>query len=276
MKQKLKRLTVLGLIAFCACQKVPDLSIDDGVPAAPEAVRDAVVAAWGPENFDGSQIHPKEIAWFSKSVQLFNTIPREFEQQMFSVLAVDTATPGKRIVHIAVSKKELPDPNNEKPVLTQTFEYPFEITAPNPTANDFSPSEGVPEPISFYNFVIYATACIPNAEIDWTPYCYNLKTWQSVEKIPDGKNNGCPGLTDCKANIKHVAYDLVTEIKDLETGTRTRQKNKIHLKFTQDLPYLSRLVSLCFQGMGTYNKEPYLATVCTDVLDYDPDGPDSP
>ena len=286
MMKRYHRAILLALIVVSACQKTPDLETDDGIPATPESVRDAVKAAWGEENFDGVAIKKNEKAWFSKSVTLFNQPSREIEISLHDVKDIEMVsetengvTSNFRDVHILVSKKDVSDGANSKPQLDQIFTYRFDATDPQPVQAEH-PSEAITyeeghqnsvEYISLHNYILYATACFQNEDIQWRPYCYNLKSTETLEPAPYyiAQKPNCGGLPDCKMRVTQINYDLVSEYADPSSGRVSRQKNLITLKISRDLPYLSRFVSLCFQGMGSFNKQPYVATVCTDVVDFD-------
>jgi hypothetical protein len=292
MMKKRHRAVLLTLILVWACQEAPDLANDDGIPASAESVRDAVRDAWGPEEFDGATIMKNEKAWFSRTAQLFAQPPREFEISLQDVKDIQIVpetengvTTNYRDVHILVSKKDVSE-GSTKPQIDQLFTYRFDVLepAPTPVAN---PSEAITydqsqqdaiEPISLHTYVLYATACFHDETIDWKPYCYNLKTSESLEPAPYfvAQKPDCGGLKDCKMKVTKISYDLVSELADSETGRVTRQKNIIVLKISRDLPYLSRFVSVCFQGMGSFNQQPYVATVCTDVVDFERGGTTTP
>lgn len=276
MIQKINRLIVVCLILVCACQKMPDLSNNDGTPVSAEDVYNAFYDAWGNDNLDAEQIRVNEKVWLSKSFQLFNANVQEVGQYAYTVLrkADETedinGTPTLlRNVYIAATMKDLTDPSSEN-TLTRELKLGFNVPSPS-VSNEMSAQSIEPEPISIQNVMAYMTACIPDPKNGWNPSCFNLKTWDSVGTAPDLNKNGCPGLTNCKINIRNISFDLVSTTS--ANGTQTRHKTSFKFKFTRDLPYLSRLVSLCFQGMGAYNKQPFVATVCTEVTDYDPGTP---
>src|SRR5688500_7350465 len=86
MIKKLNRLLVMALILVCACQKVPDLTANDGTPATPEEVYNSFVNAWCDDDLDAAQINVNEKVWLSKSFQLFNSNVQEVGQYVYTVL----------------------------------------------------------------------------------------------------------------------------------------------------------------------------------------------
>jgi hypothetical protein len=289
---------VLGI--SCTRLKLPDLTDDDGTPSTPEAVRNAMIDAWvagGSDKAEGEQIKCDETAGFSKTVQLFTGDPKEIElmlQQIHNIEIKNEVEDGVnktfRDITLLASTMDVSDGDYNKKAETLQYPYRFEISQPSSTslaANgikgnafeaymaskkaDFKTmSSNGAEYISLYNWLSYATACFPSPQYSWKPECYNLRTWDSVEDAPEfvRKKQDCGGLPNCKMNIKNVAYDLVAEVKDADNGSISRQKTIFTLKFSKDVPYLSRLVSACYQGLGKYQDQPYIATICTDVNDF--------
>src|SRR5690606_1443826 len=137
-------------------------------------------------------------------------------------------------------------------------------------------------PLSIHHASFYATICMPNENIQWKPFCYNLRSWEAQEPVPPevakrkDAENKCEGIVNCIMNVRYVAFDLVTEVFDEEKGAMTRMKQIIQMKFSSDVPLLSRLLSVCYQGIGTYKKQPYVATICTDVMDFERENPPPP
>lgn len=297
IKTPLRLLCLMALVSSLSCQKLPDLSNDDGTPASPDAVTTAMIEAWGDqsqqelqESLEGAKIKKNEKVWFSKTAQLYAQPPREFEAQLFQVdeislgqTTIDGEVINYRQVDITVAKQSIGENGGQSPVITQ-HDYKFAIapkaaaTAESIVANVLQPLAGSqlraqssPEALSIDYFIGYALACNARPEYKWKPYCYNLRSWKSVEAAPmfTREKPNCRDLPNCQINVSNIAYDLVSEVIDEDTGSTARQKTKIHLKFSKDLPFLSRLVSACFQGMGKYNNQPYVATVCTEVSDFE-------
>jgi hypothetical protein len=296
MQRRHRVLVFLCFVSVFSCQKLPDLSNNDGIPANPEAVTSAMVEAWGDQtqeelqdSVEGAKIRKCETVAFSKSAQFFTQPSKEFEIQLFQVTKIALAQQNVegqiinlRNVDVIVRKQDVSDNSVQKPIITTQHTYGFQVSPRTATdfsamANDLNPlmrssefhANSGPEPLSVDYFVGYAFICNHNPKENWKPYCYNLRTWQSVEAAPlINPDPACLGIPNCKINVNNVAFDLVSEVHDEQEGKTTRQKTLIHLKFTRDVPFLSRLVSACFQGMGKYRNQPYVATVCTDVINF--------
>ncbi len=291
------RLAVI-FIAFpmTSCLELPDLKNDDGAQASASEIRAKFVWAWGEDpqshnfkdHFDGAEINVNEVVSLSKTVAIIGAAPREYEQQsmkMHAVLdSVDESGQPANEYRVAIVTASASDGNNQKPIITEHgYLFPKYTTANMASIAAFSPQKffnslsyvhalsGEAPNLSVHNMLTYLLACRPDPASGWNPTCFNLRTWTSVESAPVflQKEPGCGGLSNCQMNVRHVAYDLVSEVIDEQNGTRVRMKTLIHVQMSPDVPYLSRLTSLCFQGLGKYEGTPYVATVCTDVTRFE-------
>lgn len=287
---------ILAAFSLTSCLKIPDLKNDDGAQASAREIRAKFVWAWGEDpqshdfkdHFDGAEINVNEVVSLSKTVAIIGTTQREYEQQsmkMHAVLdSVDESGKPANEYRIAIVTALASDGNNQKPIVTEHgYLFPKYTAVNTATISSFSPQKffdslsdvhalsGEAPNLSVHNMLTYLLACRPDPASGWNPTCYNLRTWTSVEPAPVflQKEPGCGGLSNCQMNVRHVAYDLVSEVNDEQNGTRVRMKTLIHVQMSPDVPYLSRLTSLCFQGLGKYQDTPYVATVCTDVTRFE-------
>lgn len=287
------RLTVIGLALFMtSCLELPDLKNDDGTLASASELRAKFVWAWGEDaatkdfkdHFDGAAINLNEVVSLSRTVEIIGAAPREFEQQsmkMHAVLdSVDESGSPANEYRVAIVTASNSDGNNQKPPAVTEHGYLFpKDNSPNVISpqnflkalSDVHAMSGEAPNLSVHNMLTYFLACKPDPSVGWNPSCYNLRTWTSLAPAPIFLRNvpGCGGLVNCQMNVKHLAYDLVVEVKDDANGATVRTKTLIHLQMSPDVPYLSRLTSLCFQGLGKYAGTPYVATVCTDVIKFE-------
>ena len=266
------RLAII-FIAFlvASCLKLPDLKNDDGAQASASEIRAKFVWAWGEDpqshnfkdHFDGAEINVNEVVSLSKTVAIIGAAPREFEQQsmkMHAILdSVDESGQPANEYRVAIVTASSSDSNNQKPPIVTEHGYLFpKYTAANTASiSSFSPQQffnsmsdvhalsGEAPNLSIHNMLTYLLACRPDPASGWNPTCYNLRTWTSLEPAPVflQKEAGCGGLTNCQMNVRHVAYDLVSEVNDEQNGTRLRLKTLIHVQVSPDVPYLSRLTS---------------------------------
>lgn len=288
---------IILAFSMSSCLQLPDLKNDDGTRATASEIRAQFVWAWGEDpqthnfkdHFDGAEINVNEVVSLSKTVAIIGAAPREYEQQSMKMHAVldsvdETGQPANEY-RVAIVTASATDSNNQKPPIVTEHGYLFPKYTANNTASvtSFSPQKffetlsnvhalsGEAPNLSVHNMLTYLLACRPDPASGWNPTCFNLRTWTSFEAAPVFllKEPGCGGLANCQMNVRHVAYDLVSEVNDEQNGTRVRMKTLIHVQMSPDVPYLSRLTSLCFQGLGKYQDTPYVATVCTDVTRFE-------
>jgi hypothetical protein len=231
---------------------------------APDDIAAAFKKAWGDENFDGAQFNKDEKIWFSKTIQNGSGTPKEYELGYFQVLEIDISEDSNsglkfRDIHMLVANQKIGFEDSQPPV--EMAEYTYRFEAPGSTFKKLNnpPSLGV------HKFALYSTACYPDAAINWNPSCYNFKVWDSLEPAPEfaAKQPGCRGLKDCKMRVTNISYDLFSEGK----------RSPIKIQISRDLPYLSRFVSDCYTGSGTYQNETFESTVCTKVSDFESASP---
>ena len=293
----LRLIVILIAFSVTSCLELPDLKNNDGTPASATEIRAKFVWAWGEDpathnfadHFDGAAINLNEVVSLSKTVAIVGTAPREYEQQSMKMHAaldsVDDSGQPANEYRVAIVTSSTADSNNQKPpiVTEHGYFFPKSTSANSVSISSFSPQNffqslsdvhalsGEAPNLSVHNMLTYLLACRPDPASGWNPTCYNLKTWTSVEAAPVflQREPGCGGLVNCQMNVRHLAYDLVSEVNDAQNGTRVRMKTLIHLQMSPDVPYLSRLTSLCFQGLGKFESTPYVATVCTDVTRFE-------
>ncbi len=292
----MRRLLVICIaFSMTRCMKVPALENNDGALATPTEIYSKFVWAWGEDpakkdfrdKFDGAEINLNEIVSLSKTVEIIGSAPREYEQQsmkMHTVLnTIGQDGLPKNEFRMAIVTALNSGGTTQKPIFTE-YGYLFDKASTLSGANATSAKQDIIKSLSqvhslggeapnlgVHNMVGYLLACAPEPQSNWFPSCYNLRAWTSLEPAPVFLRNetGCGGLVNCQMNVRHVAYDLVTDVNDEKTGSRLRMKTLIHLQMSPDVPYLSRLTSLCFQGLGKYEDIPYVATVCTDVTRFE-------
>lgn len=253
-----KHLTLAALLLFLAAcggdhvrppntendpSKKPDPGQTEQKVSA-DKVRDAILAAWGKDTLCGAEIKLGEKLWQKMSVQLPGGSFKDVEHSVYLVTNIENHL-DRNNVSVVVSRNK----QNEA-IETEQFEYTFQ----SPKIFSETPQ---PPPLSLHHFLSYSKACFENPSENWYPICSNLKVSEAVEKAPFkvGKDPKCRGLKNCQMNVKNIAFTL-------ESGpANARQKQKIALKISRDLPYLSRFVSICSSSVKS--------TACYQLVDFD-------
>lgn len=283
----LRRLPWLVLPMFLGgcLLELPDMKNDDGPRVDPSAVEKAMDWAWGADTFDGSQNKVNDIVGFTKSVQLYGQSPHAIQLEALRVVNVSNQLQDPdgytyRNVTLAVTRLDLTKENSQA-VTKEYPPYPFFERSLSLNTQQFGLKANLTEHqiqatssdapyLSIHNYIIYSQACYANA--NWNPSCHNLSYWETVEDPPPFVKNDpqCRGLSPCQIRVRYVQFDLVSEVEDESRGSLIRQKTLMRMKFSPDVPYLARLLSLCYQGTGKYENQPYVATVCNDVDNFIP------
>jgi hypothetical protein len=272
----MKRVLLLAfLLSLSGCPELPNMKDDDGAPASANDVQKTMVWAWGSDALDGHEILVNESVSLSKTAQIIGGAASEFEAQTLIVhdidnKAVDSQGNPVNQYNILIGTASPPVDGNQKPPIwtDHPYEFPRSTTS---TAQSFGgvlqkiqsgpgifsvhTMDATAPNLSIHNMLTYYKACEPAPQYNWFPSCFNLRSWTSLEPAPlfllnNPKEPNCGGLKNCQMNVNHVAFDLVSEVYDQEHNSTNRVKTLFHLQFSPDVPYLSRLVSLCFQGLN--------------------------
>jgi hypothetical protein len=94
--------------------------------------------------------------------------------------------------------------------------------------------------------------------------CFNLKVTKAKEAPPKNPKNGnnCGNLPQCQLLATTIQFDIVYSTKDNKTETTTRTKISYTAKMSQDLPFLSKILDLCYLGMASAQNQKFPVTIC--------------
>lgn len=284
----------LIVLSGSACMKKPELVDEDGPQAEPEAVQNAVAESWGADVAPTSMLKD-EFVQLNKSIAVSGNPGAITQISGITVASVTIDNAAKKKSYQLVRRLIEIGQNNEQKVSTDerplTFNLPegsAAAAAVKPTAlhqamlaeadlresspgdvNQKSMTLGIENILTLFNI------CVPVQGSSITITCHNLKTWESVEEVPAQlkAQEGCGGLPNCQIRMKNFAMDVILRGTDPDTGESVKEKEIYTAKIAIDAPYLSRLFSFCYQGLGTFKKadgtdQKIPLTVCDDVANF--------
>jgi hypothetical protein len=94
--------------------------------------------------------------------------------------------------------------------------------------------------------------------------CFNLKVTKVKEAPPKNPKNGnnCGNLPQCQLLATTIQFDIVYSTKDNKTETTTRTKISYTIKMSHDVPFLSKILDLCYLGMASAQNQKFPVTIC--------------
>lgn len=258
-----KPLLGIGLFVMVlagSCMQKPDLSEDNGPQATPQEVQQALIAAWG--GADPLDMKVDEFVGIDKEVIIEAQPPRLVLQDGKTISRAEDQG-ADRVFTILQQSLEI---NGEQQNLS-TSERTVAVEKSVAASHEISPMNAA-LPLSLEKMQQLFLTCVPSAE--WKVACHNLKVSEETVPAPAAVAGrvGCEGLTNCQWRKKVVSFDMIVDFLDPETNTRSKVKQVYTIKMSHDAPFLSRITDMCFQGVGTFQGTPYLATVCEKVVNF--------
>lgn len=272
---------VFVALGLWSCMKTPDLTQNDGPTAAPQDVQAAIMNAWG--NPDPTTIAPKEFSYVEKDLAIASFPPRVNFQQGTTVVSA-TASPGEINYKMLFQIAQISDSNQTQ---QSTSEDTICVDTDNTGACEAPPKAAalITDPIkqlSLGNIHVMDTqiplaptlvgsllgVCLKGA--NWDVSCHNLSVTETVEAAPPqvAAQTNCAGLTNCQWKKKVVSFDLIVDSSDPASGASIHSKANYTLKISDDVPYLSRLTDLCYQGISSSNGQQVPVRMCQTIKNF--------
>lgn len=251
-------------ITTTSCMQKPEMEDSDGEPVEVEKVQEAVIKAWG--NASPLSIGEGEFAYTEKTLAIADLPARVVLQEAKTVQSMEDSETERTYV-ILQQLAEIGDNNEQK---LSSSERKIRITKSSLMMEDegtqILSSNALPLSVELAEQLLYACAKGKN----WDVTCYNLKTWDSEEPAPPqvASRPGCEGLANCVWRQKNISFDLVLTEENPQTRVKTRSKAKYHIKFSHDVPYLSRITEFCYQGIAGTNNSQFPVTICQKIRNF--------
>lgn len=294
MIQFLRRSALLVLlIAATSCLKPPSLSDDNGPEVAPDEVQKAVLSAW--DNADFNSIKLNEFLYVEQDQKISTLDPKVVYKEASQIIARTENT--DTIDYKFLVRSQAMENGNFKPVTS--YEDNISVTKTSPSVTD-SPTtsaiqgKGLPGSVdelqkSMANGTVgvrsgtgtshflgvlmvqnMLSACVKSD--NWDVTCHNLQTSEGVMSPPTGVSSqqNCAGIPNCQIRYKKVAFDLVVNFKEEDSGNTRTEKVVYEMTFSPDVPYLSRLTEFCYQGMVPTSSQKVLVKICNRVQNFEP------
>lgn len=113
-------------------------------------------------------------------------------------------------------------------------------------------------------------ACVK--EDGWDVTCHNLQVSEGVRSAPTGVSSkpDCGGIPNCEIRYKKVSFDLVLKVPAVDDKPAREEKVIYDMVFSPDVPFLSRLMDFCYQGMVPAGTQKVLIKLCNRVQYFEP------
>ncbi|WP_413290037.1 hypothetical protein [Bdellovibrio sp. HCB337] len=287
-------LLILSLLASTSCLKPPALDTDNGPVATHTEVQKAILEAWDDADFHEtrqgeflyieqdnriSTLEPRVVYKEGSDVKTRvvdnanQTIAYKFEIQSTEVQGNGSFKP------ITVVEDNMVVPITT-PVLNVPTEQPAQQTAAFPDSVEALQQSMANGSVGLYSsrvrnhFIAVFTienmllACVKDK--DWDVTCHNLEVTEGMRAPPIGVSSqpNCGGIPNCLIRYKKIAFDLVVNLKDEETGEVHPERVNYELVLSPDVPYLSRLLDFCYQGMVPTQGQKVLVKMCNKVKNF--------
>lgn len=285
-------LLLLLLVTATSCLKPPSLSDDNGPEVAANEVQKAVLEGW--DNAEFNSIKLNEYMYVEQDQKISSLDPKVVYKEASQIIGrtenVDT------IDFKFLVRSQAMENGNFKPVTS----YESDISSPKTatSVSDFvsvaSSRDGTALPNSLEelqksmadgsvglrsgaganHFLGVLTvqnmlgACVKGD--NWDVTCHNLKTSEGLMAPPTGVSGqqNCGGIPNCQIHFKKVSFDLVVKFTEEGSSNVRTEKVAYDMTFSHDVPYLSRLMEFCYQGLVPTATQKVLVKLCNRIQNF--------
>jgi hypothetical protein len=94
--------------------------------------------------------------------------------------------------------------------------------------------------------------------------CFKLKVTRLKEAPPKNPKNGdnCGNLPGCQLQATEIQFDIVYSTKDEKAETTSRTKITYTAKMSHDVPFLSKILDMCYLGMASTQNQKIPVKIC--------------
>lgn len=286
-------LPLLLLVAATSCLKPPSLSDDNGPEVPADEVQKAVLSAWDRADFNSIKLN--EFLYIEQDQKISTLDPKVVYKEATQVIGRTENTDS--IDYKFLIRSQAMENGNFKPVTS--YEDNISVTKTSPSVTNTasaSSADGTAVPNSVEelqksmangsvglragsgtnHFLGVLTvqnmlsACVKGD--NWDVTCHNLRTSEGVMSPPTGVSGqqNCGGIPNCQIRYKKVSFDLVVKFAEEGSGNIRTEKVVYDMTFSPDVPYLSRLLEFCYQGMVPTATQKVLVKLCNRVQNFEP------
>jgi hypothetical protein len=285
-------LLIMSLLAGTSCLKPPTLSADNGPLAAPVDVQIAILKAWN--NADFNTIRANEFLYIEQDQKISTLDTKVVYKEASEVKERVVDNAADTISYRFEIQSQAMENGNFKPITVIEDEMTVPKTIPTVSMPAAKPQEQAALPnsvetlqksMSSGNVGLYANgarnhfigiytinamlmACVKDK--DWDVSCHNLQITEGTRPPPIGvgSQGNCGGIEGCMIRYTKIAFDLVVNITDEDSGSTRAEKVNYELVISPDVPYLSRLLDFCYQGMVPTQSQKVLVKMCNKVQNF--------
>ncbi len=286
-------LTGVLLVANTSCMKIPKMEEDLGAPLQAEEIAEKMITSWG--NTSLEQVQKDDFLATEKSIKISSLDPRVTLRKGFTVtqledVVLEDQSPA-RYIHMLVQAEEIVEgqqsrlSTREKKLgyrkETASRETNSESTVSTHVLSEMTKDLEIRRPFSDQ-----VQTKDTEDEIQLSPYemfrgivflcgqqgieCFKLESEIIEEDVPSEirADASCRGIPGCRWKLTRVQLVAFISAVDPETNTESKSKAIIKLKISNDLPFLSRLVEYCYEGITTYQSQKFPVSVCHKLKDF--------
>ena len=263
---------------------------DLGEPMKPEAVAEKMIVSWG--NTSLEQVLKDDFLATEKTIKISNLNPNLTLRKGMTVTRLEDfnledGSPA-RYIHMLVQSEEIAE-GQETRLSTREKRIGYQKETSRSTQSEQARATNVLNELT-RDLSIRRPGTVQQKdiedEIQLTPYemfrglvflcaqegveCFKLETQQIEETVPSeiSQDPSCRGIPNCRWKLTYVQLVSFISTIDPETNTESKSKAIIKLKISNDLPFLSRLVEYCYEGITTYQSQKFPVSVCHKLKDF--------
>ncbi|MEK6773574.1 MAG: hypothetical protein AABY64_06520 [Bdellovibrionota bacterium] len=285
----------LSLITFfvnSSCMKVPKMEEDLGPLVEADEIADKMVTAWG--NTSLEQVAKDDFLATEKTIKISTLEPHLTLRKGMTVTRLEDVTlddqTSARYIHMLVQSEEIIQ-GQESKLSTREKKIGYRKETADRSANTENTASTHVLNEMARDFAINLKSNTAHTkdiedEIQLSPYemfrgifflcsqegveCYKLETEQIEEDVTEEirADATCRGIAGCRWKLTRVQLVAFITDTDPTTNTETKSKAIIKLKISKDLPFLSRLVEYCYEGITTYQSQKFPVSVCHKLKDF--------
>ncbi len=282
---------ILFLFANLSCMKVPNMEEDLGEPIKPEAVAEKMIVSWG--NTSLEQVLKDDFLATEKTIKISNLNPNLTLRKGMTVTRLEDfnledGSPA-RYIHMLVQSEEIAE-GQETRLSTREKRIGYQKESSRSTQSEQARATNVLNELTRDLSINRKAGTVQQKdiedEIQLTPYemfrglvflcaqegveCFKLETQQIEEPVTSEirQDPTCRGIPNCHWKLTYVQLVVFISTIDPETNTESKSKAIIKLKISNELPFLSRLVEYCYEGITTYQSQKFPVSVCHKLKDF--------
>lgn len=284
---------ILSLLAGTSCLKPPALDEDNGPQASSVEVQEAILNAWN--NADFNTTRKGEFLYIEQDNRISTLEPRVVYKEGSEVKSRTVNNAEQTISYkFEIQASEIEGNGSFKPITVMEDDLTVPITTPTVTIPPVQSQQKAIFPdsvealqksmakgsvglyssaprnhfLAVYTIQNMLLACVKDK--DWDVSCHNLEVVKGVRPPPIGvaSQPNCGGISNCLVNYTKIAFDLVVNLTDTTTGETHPERVHYELVLSPDVPYLSRLLDFCYQGMVPTQGQKVLVKMCNKVKNF--------